>query len=71
MVVNGVGLIFKVIFIGVGHGFDEGLANNLWSFHHLFQKICSEMMGDRLIELSVFFIRVVTHCKKYNKIPYL
>ena len=71
MVVDGVGLIFKVIFIGVGNGLDERLASDLWGFHHLFQKICSEMMGDRLIELSMFFIGVVTHRKKYNKIPFM
>ena len=67
MIVDGVGLVFKVIFMGVGHGFDERLSRQLRGFNDLFQKISSQMVRDGLKEEFVFFIRVVTHRKNYIK----
>ena len=64
MVVDSVTLIFEMVLIGVGHRQKGGLAWQLRGLHHLFQEIVSLMMGDRFKEFFIFFVGMVTHCKK-------
>lgn len=64
VVVDSVALIFEMVLIGVGHRQEGGLAWQLRGLHHLFQEIISLMMRDRFKEFFIFFVGMVTHCKK-------